>query len=156
MPVTPETTEALLTQLHRLGRAGKWVGGRRPLPQITVAGAALLAHLVRDGESRCGDIADFLGVDASVVSRQLADLERRGFAARRPDPHDGRAALAYATEHGRALLADLRDHQIRAVADQLRDWDDDDVARLVRTLHHLENDLQRESVADPRPREANA
>jgi DNA-binding MarR family transcriptional regulator len=99
------------------------------------ADASVLKVLLRDGEQRGGELAAKLGVDASVVSRQLAALEADGLVSRRPDPADARVGLVslaprgkaeletlYAsyTQHLRAALADLDDDAMLAAADTMQ------------------------------------
>ncbi|WP_300018145.1 MarR family winged helix-turn-helix transcriptional regulator [Pseudonocardia sp.] len=55
--------------------------------------------------NRLGEIAGLRGVDQSVVSRQVGELQARGLVCRRPDPADRRAGLVRLTPEGRALLA---------------------------------------------------
>jgi DNA-binding MarR family transcriptional regulator len=97
--------------------------------------ASVLKILLRDGEQRGGEIAAKLGVDASVVSRQLTALEADGLVSRRPDPADARVGLVslaprgkaqleslYSsyTQHLRAALADLDDNALLAAADTMQ------------------------------------
>ena len=97
--------------------------------------ASVLKVLLRDGEQRGGEIAAKLGVDASVVSRQLTALEADGLVSRRPDPADARVGLVslapagkaqlealYSsyTQHLRAALADLDDDALLAAADTMQ------------------------------------
>jgi DNA-binding MarR family transcriptional regulator len=99
------------------------------------ADASVLKVLLRDGEQRGGELAAKLGVDASVVSRQLTALEADGLVSRRPDPADARVGLVslaprgkaelealYAsyTQHLRAALADLDDEAMLAAADTMQ------------------------------------
>jgi DNA-binding MarR family transcriptional regulator len=97
--------------------------------------ASVLKILMKDGEQRGGEIAAKLGVDPSVVSRQLTALEADGLVSRRPDPADARVGLVsmsergraqlegmYAsyTQHLRAALADLDDEAMLAAADTMQ------------------------------------
>ena len=99
------------------------------------ADASVLKVLLRDGEQRGGELAAKLGVDASVVSRQLTALEADGLVSRRPDPADARVGLVslaprgqaqlealYSsyTQHLRAALADLDDEALLAAADTMQ------------------------------------
>jgi DNA-binding MarR family transcriptional regulator len=140
MPTT-ETVETLLAELHSLGKASRSLLGRYPGPGLTLATASVLNVLARTGEHRCGDVAALMGVDASVVSRQLAELERHGYAGRRPDPADGRASLSFATDAGRELLVQLRESHARSVAESLSEWSDDEISDLTHRLRRLGSDL---------------
>ena len=90
-----------------------------------------LSNVVRNGPVRPGDLARTEAVAAPTLTRLIAELERRGFLTRRPDPADGRSYLVEATgagaeavlqalaeraEHVAALLADLSDDQLAYVA----------------------------------------
>ena len=68
----------------------------------------VLAVLHAHPGSAAIEIAQRTGLDKMGVSRALASLEGAGPSARRPDPHDGRRALATLTPAGRALYRALR------------------------------------------------
>ena len=53
------------------------------------------------------ELAHHLGVDRTVMTYLLDDLERAGLVERHPDPADRRARRIAPTERGRALLGDL-------------------------------------------------
>jgi DNA-binding MarR family transcriptional regulator len=53
------------------------------------------------------ELAHHLGVDRTVMTYLLDDLERDGLIERRPDPADRRARRIAVTERGRDLLAAL-------------------------------------------------
>jgi len=63
-------------------------------------------------------LAQHLGVDRTVMTYLLDDLEGAGLIERRPDPADRRARRIVATSHGRELLDDL-DRRLRAAEHQL-------------------------------------
>ncbi|WP_188317040.1 MarR family winged helix-turn-helix transcriptional regulator [Solihabitans fulvus] len=94
------------------------------------AAIALLAELVHRGECRVSELAQHRVVDASVVSRQIAQLERAGLVERRPAPHDGRVALLSATDAGVELLDQWRRSQVEFMQEALGGWSDTDVRDL--------------------------
>jgi DNA-binding MarR family transcriptional regulator len=63
-------------------------------------------------------LAQHLGVDRTVMTYLLDDLEAEGLIERRPDPADRRARRVVATERGTELLATL-DDRLRAAEAQL-------------------------------------
>ncbi len=90
-----------------------------------------LSSVVRSGPVRPSDLARTEMVAAPTLTRLIAELERRGFVVRRPDPADGRSYLVEATglgadavaravaeraDHVGALLTDLTDEQVAALA----------------------------------------
>jgi DNA-binding MarR family transcriptional regulator len=63
-------------------------------------------------------LAALLGVDRTVMTYLLDDLEGAGLIARKPDPTDRRARRIVATKKGTALLVSL-DSRLRAAEAQL-------------------------------------
>ncbi|HWF14653.1 MAG TPA: MarR family transcriptional regulator [Acidimicrobiales bacterium] len=63
-------------------------------------------------------LAQHLGVDRTVMTYLLDDLEAAGLIERRPDPADRRARRVVATQKGNKLLASLND-RLRAAEAQL-------------------------------------
>jgi DNA-binding MarR family transcriptional regulator len=79
-------------------------------------------------------LAQHLGVDRTVMTYLLDDLEATGLIERRPDPADRRARRIVATPEGRTCLARL-DERLRAAEEQLLSGLDDGPDRQVfRTL----------------------
>jgi DNA-binding MarR family transcriptional regulator len=63
-------------------------------------------------------LAQHLGVDRTVMTYLIDDLERAGLVERRPDPADRRARRVLLTEDGRARLCAL-EQALRQVEDEL-------------------------------------
>jgi DNA-binding MarR family transcriptional regulator len=108
----------------------------------------LLAQLVRGGPQRLSTLADAVHSDVSTVSRQVAQLIRRGLVERRPDPTDGRAGLFAATEAGVAGLQARRRRRNEAFAEMLRDWSPHDVRRLGELLARFNHDFERHFLGE--------
>lgn len=70
-------------------------------------GYQVLATTVGEGPKRQLDLAAHLGVDRTVMTYLLDDLEKAGLVQRQPDPADRRARLIQPTEQGREKLCDL-------------------------------------------------
>ncbi|MGY1638641.1 MarR family winged helix-turn-helix transcriptional regulator [Geodermatophilus sp. SYSU D00742] len=146
----PQTRDRLTAGVARIVRSGRHLGVRAAdalyggLPSY---GWALLVPLQRDGEQRCSALAARAGVDVSVVSRQLAVLERSGYVARRPDPADGRAGLVGVTETGEAALAGTRALRSEWAESALAGWDEPDARLLSDLLERLATDLDASTAA---------
>lgn len=93
----------------------------------------LLAQLV-DGEKSTGDIAGILGLDHSTVVRQVAAVERRGFAERRPNPKDRRSVLVRITPDGAASMTRMQDVRRTRLSALLSDWTDAERAQFTSLL----------------------
>jgi DNA-binding MarR family transcriptional regulator len=70
-------------------------------------GYQVLATAARSEPGSQLELAQHLGVDRTVMTYLLDDLERAGLIERHPDPADRRARRIAPTARGRALLADL-------------------------------------------------
>lgn len=101
------------------------------------ADASTLKVLAKDGEQRGSEIAAKLGVDASVVSRQVAALEADGLVSRRPDPADARGSLVELSPLGRSRLEALYANYAARLRAALADWDDDGLTAAAATLRRV-------------------
>lgn len=64
---------------------------------------------------RMQDLAERVVLSRTRVSRVVDELEKAGFVAREPDPHDGRAVLARLTKAGRAALRRTAPHYLDGI-----------------------------------------
>jgi DNA-binding MarR family transcriptional regulator len=69
-------------------------------------GYQVLAAAARDEPGSQAAMASRLGIDRTVMTYLLDDLEGADLVARQPDPADRRSRRVVATEHGRVILAD--------------------------------------------------
>jgi DNA-binding MarR family transcriptional regulator len=90
-------------------------------------GYQVLAVAVRGEQGSQLALAQHLGVDRTVMTYLLDDLEGAGLIERRPDPADRRARRIVATAQGRELLDDLdrrlgeAEHQVLAALETQAD-----------------------------------
>jgi DNA-binding MarR family transcriptional regulator len=111
---------------------------RRDLPEPgRGAGFPVLAVLRRTGPIRLRDLADEATLDLSVVSRLVAELTREGWVERGANPQDGRSCLLAITPEGERRYQLTLRQAAEAVDPMLRDWSDEDVARLSDLLARL-------------------
>jgi DNA-binding MarR family transcriptional regulator len=80
------------------------------LGDVRFADGLLFQHLVA-GPQTIGTLADRLEVTQQAVSKSVADLERRGYVTRTPDPDDARARRVALTGRGDAAIAGGRRHR---------------------------------------------
>ena len=109
-PVAASREDAALDVLRSLFEVKGWfrdLGAWMQLPFPTTS-VMILSLVERHGPARVGELADVAHVDASVISRQLAQLEQDGLVARSPDPRDGRARQIGITTQGALTLAEGR------------------------------------------------
>jgi DNA-binding MarR family transcriptional regulator len=139
-PATDNPVDELGDAVVALVRAWRSVGRRfidgTANPQHTLA-VLEMARLLGEGEHRLSGIAERRGVDQSVVSRQIGELEQRGLVCRRPDPSDRRASLVRLTPKGHEVLRRserLRQEWLRAALARTPATDVRAAARLVAAL----------------------
>jgi DNA-binding MarR family transcriptional regulator len=84
--------------------------------ELRFADGFVFQHLV-GGPVTIGVLAERLGVTQQAASKSVADLERRGYVARRPDPADARARLVALTPRGRDAIERARVHRAALVGE---------------------------------------
>jgi DNA-binding MarR family transcriptional regulator len=110
-------------------------------------GYQVLAAATRGEPGSQLELAQHLGIDRTVMTYLLDDLERAGLIERRPDPADRRARRIVATAPGSDLL-DVLDRRLRAAEQQvLAGLDSDADRRAFRAL--LRQAATHASAQDP-------
>ncbi|HEX4255779.1 MAG TPA: MarR family winged helix-turn-helix transcriptional regulator [Streptosporangiaceae bacterium] len=90
-----------------------------------------------------GAIAEELGIDRTVLTYLIDDLEKLGLVARHPDPADRRSRLVVATAEGRATWRRLQDELRRVEAHVLSPLPAADAASFQALLSQLACRAQR-------------
>jgi DNA-binding MarR family transcriptional regulator len=75
---------------------------------LTPAAASVLAGAIHRGPIRLSELANAEGMNPTMLSRLVNDLERAGLVTRQVDPSDRRAALVEATAAGERLHGQIR------------------------------------------------
>lgn len=111
-------------------------------PDLAVMGYVILTTLKRCGATHAGALIETLGMDKSLLSRQLRTLEELGLVERELDPADKRSSILTLSEVGRERVATVQAADRAALYGQLRDWEVDDLNALARLLARV-NDFGR-------------
>lgn len=117
---------------------------------LTRTQVTTLATVARLGPMRISELAEFEGVNPTMLSRIVGKLEERGLLHRSPDPDDGRAARVQATTEGQELTLRLRAERTQLLAQHLAAIPDADAAAMLAALPALE--ALGESLLNPRKR----
>lgn len=111
---------------------------RATSPELSLGLLSALSTVVRSGPIRPSDLARVESTAAPTLTRLIAELERRGYVTRTPDPDDRRSHLVEATDAGAQAvlqaLSDRADH----VSALLGELTSDQVAALAAALPALE------------------
>ncbi|MDX2971860.1 MarR family winged helix-turn-helix transcriptional regulator [Kribbella solani] len=131
--------QELLEGVSSLVRAARCIEHRQlaGVGGLRRSDASVLKVLMKDGEQRGGEIAAKLGVDASVVSRQVTALEADGLVSRRPDPADARVGLVSLAPRGKAQLEALYASYTQQLRAALVDLDDDAMVAAAATMQRV-------------------
>lgn len=124
VPMTDTTSERALALENDLGQALASLlrryldGAREATAELPggLRGYQVLVNATADNCSNQATLAQALGIDRTVMTYLVDDLEKAGLVERRPDPADRRARQVLRTTKGEAALADAG-RRIRAVED---------------------------------------
>jgi len=143
MEPTPEDYVALIRQVRSLIEVQHAATMRNWQESRLQPGAGkLLAELSYRGEARVSDLAEQRFVDASVISRQAAQLEKLGLIDRRRAPEDGRVALLRVTEEGERVLEGWRKRQTDMLAEALHGWNTEKLAAATAHLKEINDSFR--------------
>lgn len=138
MSVEPETAERLVNRIVDFQRAVRCVSAAHVTPADQgIALIGVLRMISEAGEARGSDLAEQLGVAASVLSRHVSDLHALGLVERRPDPDDGRAQLITLSVRGREELGVAQARRAAVIAEALAGWAEDEAAQAASLLEKL-------------------
>ena len=114
----------VLVMRHVVDRAG-----------LTATAFQALTRLNEEGSARLTTLAAAEGIGQPSMTQLIQRLERQGLVSRLTDPEDGRAALVYVTEAGRALLAQQKQVRHDRLAELLATLSPEDEATLSLAMH---------------------
>jgi DNA-binding MarR family transcriptional regulator len=97
----------------------------------------LLRLLSLNGRHQVGEAAEFLGVSPPAATKNIDKLEALGLLVRRPAPADRRAMLLVVSPKGRRLVRKYDELKSARLADLLRRFQPDEIARIARILERL-------------------
>jgi DNA-binding MarR family transcriptional regulator len=103
----------------------------------------LLWPLVHEGPMRISDLAVAKGLDASTVSRQVAQLVKAGLVRRDPDPDDRRASRLVVTDGGFGACRQYAEARRRAISAALQHWDPDRVREFTTLFSEFNQAIER-------------
>ena len=110
--------------LYRLGlRSGQLFNASLQESGLRLRHYALLRFLATSKGVLQRELSTSLGYDPSAIVGLVDDLEKLGFAERRPSPDDRRGRIVVLTADGRAFLRDTDEAGLRVTNELLRPLD---------------------------------
>lgn len=106
-------------------------------PGLTPAHFKVLNIITRRGPITLSKLTEHFGVDKSLLSRAVRELESLEFITRTPDPDDRRSQLLSTTAFGQERLDAARQSDENRLVGALSAWDVTDVERLATLLHAI-------------------
>ncbi|MFT8870723.1 MAG: MarR family transcriptional regulator [Sporolactobacillus sp.] len=103
----------------------------------------LLVHIGMQPSSAIGTLAALIGRSYSAVSRQADQLESAGLVRSKAASRDNRSRVLRLTETGKTLLNRIDDARRQEMEKRLADWTTDDLAQLLKSMHHLADTLKK-------------
>jgi DNA-binding MarR family transcriptional regulator len=92
---------------------------------------------------RVTEIAKQTGLETTLISRELKQLENDGLAERRADELDGRAALISLSDSGRQAFTKYREATDEIIAETFADWTAVELEQLSTMLERVLRDFVR-------------
>ena len=102
--------------------------------EISFPQMELIGFVKRFPNCHVQDIADGLGITPPSVSVGLQRLEKAGWLARHPDPHDGRATCISLTEKSNGMLQRVKTAQSKGIQQFLIGLSSDEQNQLMELL----------------------
>jgi DNA-binding MarR family transcriptional regulator len=137
--VTAEFTAAEVTRLRvALGRTVRSLDRRTNSPEISRTELTVLGTINRLKRVPLGELAEYEGLNPTMLSRILGKLEDQGLITRETAGNDRRAVLAVITAQGRKAWEKQRKRRDDLVAELLTELPGADVQSLLDALGALE------------------
>lgn len=105
--------------------------------ELSGVGMMVLQFILRKGPLTATGLSQFLDMDKSMVSRQVAKLRELGLVDAAPAPEDGRVMLLTASESATDILNGIREQWARAYRERFEGWDESDLEALRFGLHRF-------------------
>jgi DNA-binding MarR family transcriptional regulator len=147
MTPTDPSIESLVRAVYELTAL------KRDIPRLAgfehPVGLVPLGAVHQCAPARVKDVAEYLHVDLSVASRQVAALEAAGYVRREPDPDDRRSQRVSTTQAGDDALRRAHARIVDVFGSALETWSREDVEALTVALGRLRSDYERAVAGHP-------
>jgi len=123
------------------GRAGARLRSERSGIYLSQPALTILAALRSAGDVRSSEVGRLTGLEAPLISREVAELVESGHVRREADPTDGRAGIVGLTAKGRRASEAYRAAADEIMAEMLSSWSAGDLHELATYLERVVRDF---------------
>ncbi|WP_026693381.1 MarR family winged helix-turn-helix transcriptional regulator [Peribacillus kribbensis] len=102
----------------------------------------LLRELEQRGPTAINLLAEYLKLNLSTASRQIAALESKSYICRYPDPQNGRISLIEIKPEGLKSLDRVKKARHDVYSEILKDWTPEELQVLEKNLTRLNHDFK--------------
>lgn len=117
-------------------------------PELRGPDVFMLQIISRKGPVAAKQLAQLLGIDKGLVSRQIAKLRQLELVEAQHDETDRRSVLLTVSDSGREMLSGIHRELSAAYEQRLADWSEHDLQTLVDLLHRFNAANQATSGAE--------
>jgi DNA-binding MarR family transcriptional regulator len=121
-----------------LARIARSIERQVPGEGLTRSQMWVLGTVSRLGPIGMGELAEFEGINPTMLSRMVGKMADLGLVSRVADERDGRAVRVELTDAGTAMQDKVRTERSQLFADRLAELPDDYTAKLLDALPALE------------------
>jgi DNA-binding MarR family transcriptional regulator len=121
-----------------LARIARSIDRQVPGDGLTRSQMWVLATVARLGPVGMGDLAEFEGINPTMLSRMVGKMVDLGLLTRVADERDGRAVRVELTEAGVAMQNKIRAERSQLFADRMSELPEEYTAQLLDALPALE------------------
>ena len=121
-----------------MGRLGRSLRLTHSDGNLSPSQREVLSTIVRRGPVRLSDVATDQGLNPTMVSRIVANLEAAALVTRMPDKADARVVHLAPTEAGRALWLEMRNERTDALLAAISRLSKGEQLELIRVMPVLE------------------
>jgi DNA-binding MarR family transcriptional regulator len=123
------------------GREGARLRSERSGVHLSQPAVTILAALRSCDAVRISELSRLTGLEAPLVSREVAELAAGGQVRRKADPSDGRAGVVALTPKGRRASEAYRSAADEIIADVMSSWSAADLHDLATYLERVVRDF---------------
>lgn len=135
--------ESLFRLRQTITKLARQLNRTAPDESLTPSQYSTLSAVARSGPVSMSELARVEGLNPTMLSRIVGQLNQVGLVTRIPDPADLRSTVVTATAHGRSVAERIRANRAKVMAGAASDLSMEQQERIVGALPALEALIER-------------